>query len=420
MPPLSRSTSAFTLLVGAGASALAATEAPKSGIRWERDYETAFAEAKERNVAVMIAFIQDGEAQNEQEPAEVYPNSKVIKASRALVNLVASQGSARDHGEVKILEDGEARTVCAKFGGVSCAEHQRVERRAFLEFTKGTIDTPAHVFVTPDGKELFRGDDFVDAGELIRLMEQAAAEVGPGVDRDEYEAAQAAFLEGEGFFARDAFGAAAAKYRPLAAKAFKTGSFERARERLAEIDKQGAVEISGADLKSSGKDLLGAYFDLMRIARAYKGVRAEKEARARLSALEKSPEAGEVLKVSALEKKARPILDQADEQFGKRSYDKAAALYQKVVDTYPSTPAALHASEQVRRIHQDPNGARQRQAEATSRECIPWLGFAREYLKSGNKAKAEEFARRVIEKYPDSVFAKHAEKLIQEIRTGGG
>ena len=48
---------------------------PKNGIRWARDFDEAFAEAKERHVPVMVAFVQDGEAQNDEEPAVVYPDA---------------------------------------------------------------------------------------------------------------------------------------------------------------------------------------------------------------------------------------------------------------------------------------------------------------------------------------------------------
>jgi hypothetical protein len=404
------------LAIAFGADGLAAQKAPKKTLLWVRDYDAAFAEAKERNVPVMVAFIQDGEPQNEQMPAEVYPNSKVMEASRLLINLIASRGTAAEHGEAVVTEGGEKRTVCAKFGIVSCLEHQKIERRAFLEFTQGEIDTPAHVFASPDGKEMFRADDFVDAAELVRMMKQAVERVGPGVKAEDYQQIQRDLREGDDLLAKKAIGAAAKKYATVAAKAYRIASVERARERLAEIDRMGASEIAECDQKLQDKDYLGAYQALERVARVFKGVRAEKDARSRLAALDKNPEAGEVRRVALLDQKARPLMEQAETLLLKGSIDKAAELYRKVAQAYPATPSASVARERLAALGDDPEGAPERHAGAMERDCKEWLALARDYARNGLAGKAEEYASKVIEKYPGSPYAKEAEKLLAEIR----
>jgi hypothetical protein len=334
------------LALGFGTTAVAGGP-PKNGIRWGRDFDAAFAEAKQRHVPVMIAFIQDGEKQNDDEPDVVYPDAKVIKASRAVVCLVASRGTAKEHGETSVTEGGQSRQVCSKFGGVSCLEHQQIETVAFRTYTNGTINTPCHIFASPDGKEMFRFDDYADAAGLIRLMKQATDKLGPGVPLEEWDAMKQSISEADALYSSRSYGAAATKYLAISAKAYKIPTVDRARERLAEIERLGADEIAAATAKLSAKDWAGGYAGLARTALVFKGARAEKDARARLADLEKNPEAGDAHKLAAIEQKARPLFDQAEALAQKGLADKSEALLRKLVETYPAAPCASIARDRL-------------------------------------------------------------------------
>jgi HEAT repeat protein len=120
----------------------------------------------------------DREQGNEAMLKTVYTDPLVLAAA---AKCVCTIGSLEDHDEVK--EPSSGRMVCSKFGSLSCAEHQAVEKIIRIQWLKrkasDDVDSPQHFFLAPDGRRLFHRTWTLDAKELAALMARAGVLCAP-------------------------------------------------------------------------------------------------------------------------------------------------------------------------------------------------------------------------------------------------
>ena len=140
-----------------------------SDIHWERSLEAALARAKTENKPVFVAVNMDGEKANDRLVATVYRNAKVRALSERTVNLIASRD---DHG-----------SSCKRFGGIACADHQKVEQAVRARYLKpnkqGFIIVPQHLFLDPQGEVLLSVPYLISAEELRWCLHTALNKVDP-------------------------------------------------------------------------------------------------------------------------------------------------------------------------------------------------------------------------------------------------
>lgn len=171
------------LVVGAAAAlvaspAPAAPPAPPELIAWAHGLEAAQAEAKARNVPLLVVLNMDGERGNEAMLPEVYALPEVREAAKRCAVTIASIGK---HAETDDPKSG--RRVCAKFGCVTCDEHRATEevvRKDWLQRgPKDDVDSPRHIFRGPDGRLLFERVWTLEAKELVKLIDRAVLACAP-------------------------------------------------------------------------------------------------------------------------------------------------------------------------------------------------------------------------------------------------
>ncbi len=158
----------------AGPRAAFAADAPPAPILpWAHGIEAAQAEAKARNVPFLAILVLEGEPGNEAMLAEVHTLPAVREAMKKCVVTIAS---IKRHAGVA---DAAGRSICSRFGGVTCDEHCGAEetiRRDWLKKgPKDDIFCPRHIFRGPDGRLLFERVQTLDAVELVKLIERAVA-----------------------------------------------------------------------------------------------------------------------------------------------------------------------------------------------------------------------------------------------------
>ena len=151
------------------ATSAAQESAPTTrSIAWERSYDAAFARAKAESRPVLVAFNRDDEPANDDTAVRIYRDPRIVLLSREFVCIPASLGHHVGVGD------------CPRFPGGSCREHQECEGRARSDLLESnTVEVPQHVFLAPDGTELFRKVWFVDVDVLAALMEQALVRTRP-------------------------------------------------------------------------------------------------------------------------------------------------------------------------------------------------------------------------------------------------
>jgi hypothetical protein len=155
------------------ATAVAVRAAPPEQLPWVGGLAAAFDEAKRRKAIVMVVLNMDGERGNDRMLAEVYTAAAVREAAKKVVPTPASLSK---HAEVDDAK-GACR-VCSRFGRIPCADHcatEEVVRRDWLKRgPKDDVESPRHMFLTPEGKLLFERVWTIEPDELVQLIDRAA------------------------------------------------------------------------------------------------------------------------------------------------------------------------------------------------------------------------------------------------------
>lgn len=138
---------------------------------WAPSIEAGLATAKAKGQALMVALNMDNERGNQSMVDEIYTSPEFHEASKSCVVAIASlfQHPTRR---------GPGGSVCARFGSVTCAQHQAIEKIVRHDWLgrgpKDDVESPRHVFVSPDGKILFQRVWTIDAPALAALMRRAS------------------------------------------------------------------------------------------------------------------------------------------------------------------------------------------------------------------------------------------------------
>jgi hypothetical protein len=153
-----------------------AGSASAGDIRWAKGYEAALAEAQAGNKVVFVAVNMDGELANDHLADKVYHSEALVGLASETVNLVASR-----------FEHGPKDAECKRFGGITCSEHQWVEKAVrgnLIQPTKdGEVVAPQHLFLGPDGQILLSVAYYVTEEELLWCFVTALTKVDPKTKR---------------------------------------------------------------------------------------------------------------------------------------------------------------------------------------------------------------------------------------------
>lgn len=390
----------------------------KNGIRFQSDFDHAFAEAKERNVPILIALIQDGEKENERIVTETYRNRKFIDLSRGLVVLVGSRGLSTEHGYEEVERDGRTRRICSKFGAVTCTEHQAIEVAIFREYSNnGRVDTPLHILLHPvDHRRLGDADDYVTTARLSKLVKKAQLEVGRGLTDDEYYEVIAELEAAKKAVEQEEYGVALEELGKIAALEAGGTLVEGAEalvdklmglgyEMLAKAEKHGEAGEFGhmhallEVLNEEFRDVRDLYRGAKRIERAHSS----------------NPESKKAAKALKLEPEARAELEKAEGYVDRENYAGALLTLRRILEKYEGTPAASESARLLERLESDPKIQKAIAEQEEKTNCNQWLRAGREFERQSDREKARAEYRRIVERYPDSEFAKEARERLEAI-----
>jgi HEAT repeat protein len=136
----------------------AAAAAPR--IAWESDFDAALRRAQAEKKPLFVAFLMDDEPANDQTIKEHYVDPEIVELSRRFVCLVCCIGEHRG-------EDGG----CTKFPGITCAQHQAIEKKARARWMVGdTVCTPQHVFCDGKGDVVLRKVYLISKATLAKCL----------------------------------------------------------------------------------------------------------------------------------------------------------------------------------------------------------------------------------------------------------
>lgn len=127
-------------------------------ILWQPTLDAAYAAAQEGSTIVFLAVNMDGESANEEAAKRLYHDKDFLPVAALVAPVIASR-----------FEHGGA--TCKRFGTITCADHQDVDKKARAKVLKpgldGEVIAPQHVWLAADGTTLLSVPYQVSARELI-------------------------------------------------------------------------------------------------------------------------------------------------------------------------------------------------------------------------------------------------------------
>ena len=117
-----------------------------------------------------------------------------------------------------------------------------------------------------------------------------------------------------------------------------------------------------------------------------------------------------ITKMQRLKREAEmsALFDKAQKLAAKHNFQAAREIYDELIQKYPGTEYAKSAAEEKLKVVDKLAGS----------DCQLWMSFAASWLLNKNKERALEYYRKVVEKHPDSSYAKEARSKIEEITQG--
>jgi len=404
------------VLAGSPGAALAAP--PDERVSWRADYDAAFEEARERNVPVLVAVIQDGENENERMVRACYSNRDFVRLTEMTVNVIASRGTSEDHGVIEVEVDGRTRRLCEKYGSVACFEHQDLEFAVFRDFSKdGSIDTPYHALVHPlDHRVLGFYDDYIDRASLMSLIKKAQREVGEGLDAEEYERVKAALASAESHLESKEVPAAVEALEEVSRVRADGGIADRVREKLDSIEETGYELLAkGKEAAASGK-YPTAFQHLMAVKEGFASFRKlQREANRAERKWKSDPEGRKAAKAIELEPEAKERLESARRFLDGQNYERGLEHLGDLLDRYDGTPSAVRAAELLEALAKSPASRDAVQRFRAERECRRLLGEAEGRRARGKLDEARSIYRKILETCPDSPPAAEAKSRLDEL-----
>ncbi|MFH0944893.1 MAG: hypothetical protein V2A76_06815 [Planctomycetota bacterium] len=254
-------------------------------LRWIGSYPKALAEAKLRNVPVMVLLAEDSNTGLSQMLGKVFfQDGFANEAQDSIVPLIAMKGV--DHAGEKRQMDGREVQICEYFD-VPCEEHDQ----SFNQLWNGRVHRsywgPIMILLRPDGSEILRIEG--SEHEQARVLEEigiAVEEVGKGLGDREYRKRMDRLVRARQLLDKGQVQKALKEVAVL--RGALTAGFDALATREEErIDALGQAELKEAMALAGGEKSVRLTSTLREISRNYAGLPAAKGAQAALDDLKK-------------------------------------------------------------------------------------------------------------------------------------
>jgi hypothetical protein len=215
----------------------------------------------------------------------VYPNKDFIAASKSCVNIFCNKEDT--HGTKKYGTE----EMCADNYGMLCAEHVQNHLDTSSKFFKGTIMNPTTIICLPDGTEFKRNVGGMAAKQVIEMIKEAQAKIGPGIHLDQYQFGKdkmkAANDALEAKKPKEAIDALTAVTKQFAKQEPLKPMLEAAQKKLDEINAAGLTIVENAKADAGAGKADDAKKALVDVSKNYKGLECAKAADKALAEMNK-------------------------------------------------------------------------------------------------------------------------------------
>ncbi|MBE3098497.1 MAG: redoxin domain-containing protein [Planctomycetes bacterium] len=276
----------------------------------------------------------------------------------------------------------------------------------------GVRGIPHAFIIDPSGNVAWAGHPM--AG-LDKALEAQLAKTPPVKMSAQDKAAAMAVLEkAEAAIKQEQYVAAAALLAKLARADDDPevkARFEAAGKPLAD---RAAACLEDGRKKMVAKEYLDASVALDEAQAVAPGSEQATQAEALLKVLLEDPKAKAAIEQGRREREAANLAAEIE----KRGDRDPAALLKGLDDLatrFPDTKAGKAAAEKAKALRADPDVMKKIQNDAAEKDCKGWMSMAKNFIKAGLLEKARPYLEQVVQKYPDSDYAKEAKELLQKM-----
>lgn len=380
---------------------------------WSGGWDDAFAEAKTRNVPLIVVFIQDGEDANERMANGVFKEAEYVKLTNKCVPIVLS---LQLHGNKKEEVGGVVRGVCAKFGSTTCDAHIALEPHARAELITGEVRTPQTIVVLPDKTIVGKIVDLAPISAYQELIGKAIKKIGRGLTaaelkliRDQFRAARAKLEKGEWAeaikVAREA--QAGAKDTPFAKEA---GAI------LTSIDDLAKKQIDRANAAAAQGDVLGALRILEAAVDQFASIEAVASLKKELTRLRGTKDGAEAARLLAKEKKGSEAFEAGQAAEKAKDFLTARKEYLRAASLAAGTQLADKATARVDALAKDPDIKPLFERAEKDGKAQAALKEAEKLLASGDKEGARAAFKKIVDDFAGSAAAAAAKAKLEALR----
>ena len=379
---------------------------------WPGSWEAAFDEARARNVPVLIGFVMDGEEANDRIVAGLYQDAAFVKLTDRLVPIVVSMGM---HASTKQEVRGQTISVCSRFGGIPCTQHKELEAKARNTYWKGTVQTPSHVMVLPDGVEVERLIDVHGTSAFEDLLKQARRKLGGGgLDAPTWRGASRRLRLAELALDKGELDEAIEGLRAFEEQVGKSPALDVAARLRKRLHNRIADLIADAQEQVEAGHLVDALRILVEGAETFAGIDGASDLRREAARIRQSKEGRAAARILDKEEKGRPFWKQGQAAEKAGEWVAAIEAYEEAIAKAKETPLAEKADARIRALREDPDiGPLVREAMA-AKVGAARIRSARIALRRGQRDRARELLESVIEEFPDTPVAKEAKALLEK------
>ncbi|MBI5365698.1 MAG: redoxin domain-containing protein [Planctomycetes bacterium] len=202
-----------------------------------------------------------------------------------------------------------------------------------------------------------------------------------------------------------------------AAAASTSPSAARAKELLGELDKSvGEPRLAEAKKLAEEKKYAEAMEALRALAADLEGCPSAAAAKAEMVRLAGLPEVKELQAKEKAGERAGEMLARAKEREAQKAVAGAYGLDETLAKEFGDTQAGKDAAARLAEMAKDPALMAGVEAERAKAECEGWLRQAENFAKNKMSDKARELLKKVMEKYPDTEYAKRAKEKLSALK----
>lgn len=311
------------------------------GILFTPSYEKAFQEATERGVPLMILIVEDDEEANEDCWANTYNAPEFVRATRRTVNVIANRGTQEAHGVIETTVNKRPKRLCAKFGSITCADHNKSAVGMFRDFAReGQVKTPQVLLVLPDQTIVASHIDRTPMPELLGAFAKAERKLPNGLDQDEAAALRQGLLDARVWMEEKNYPKVVQFALPYQKRDTSANLVANVRHLMDKVEKAGKTELNQVQANLEAKEYVAAVEQLEAMAARYRRTPIEAVVKEQRTRLKKNREVKAALTKAKREVAARKLLENADTLLEKGQDSRAEKLYERIRERFGNTEAA--------------------------------------------------------------------------------